>query len=98
MDPRRLEDYLRKNHPDPADAEMVRRELETVRETRVGVNYSGAGGHDIGIASPVLNAGSQVMVAVAMAGPRSRMEERLEEMIQNLRETTEMLSHNSALR
>jgi DNA-binding IclR family transcriptional regulator len=96
MDPRRLEDYLRKNHPEPADAEMVRKELETIRETRVGVNHVGAGGAHIGIASPVLNGDSQVMVAIAMAGPRSRMEERLEDMIQSLRETTEMLSHGGA--
>jgi DNA-binding IclR family transcriptional regulator len=92
MHPRRLEAYLRKHHPDPADAEMVLKELETVRETRVGVNRGGAGGAHIGIASPVLAGDSQVTVAVAMAGPRPRMEERLEDMIQSLRETTEMLS------
>jgi len=66
-----------------ADAEMVRKELETIRETRVGVNQSGRRSA-YRIASPVLNGDSQVMVAIAMAGPRSRMEERLEDMIQSL--------------
>lgn len=92
MDPRRLEAYLRKHHPDPADAEMVRKELAQVRETHVGINHGGAGGAHIAIASPVLAGESQVTVTVAMAGPRTRMEERLQDMIQNLRETTETLS------
>lgn len=93
MDQKRLDDYLRKNHPDAADAAMVSEELATIRESRVAVNYGGAGGAHIGIASPVLSEHSQVVVAVAMAGPKSRMEVHLEEMIQSLRETTEMLSH-----
>ena len=92
MEPRRFEAYLRKHHPDPAEAEIIRKEIETVRETRVGVNYGGAGGTHIGIASPVLAGDSQVTVAVAMAGPRPRMEEHLEDMLQSLRETTEILS------
>ena len=93
MDQRRLDDYLRKNHSDPTDAKMVIKELADIRETRIGVNYGGAGGAHIGIASPVLTEDLRVMVAIAMAGPKSRMEERLEDMIQSLRETTEMLSH-----
>ena len=96
MPTRRLEAYLRKHHADPADAEMVLKELETVRETRVAVNRGGAGGAHIGIASPVLTGDLQVAVAVAMAGPRPRMEERLADMLQSLRETTEMLSSGGA--
>jgi DNA-binding IclR family transcriptional regulator len=95
MHPRRLEAYLRKHHPDPADAEEIRQELKTVRETRVGVNYGGAEGAHIGIASPVLAGDSQVTVAVAVAGPHPRMEARLEDMIQSLRETTEILSRGA---
>ena len=96
MPPRRLDVYLRKHHPDPAESEMIRLELAEVRETRVAVNHGGAGGAHIGIASPILSGESAVTVAVAMAGPRSRMEERLEEMMQSLRETTDVLSRRSA--
>lgn len=96
MDSRHLEVYLRKNHPDPSDAEEIRTELEAIRETRVAVNDAGAGGANIGIASPILDADSRVIAAVVIAGPRSRMDVNLEEMIQNLRETTENLSHDGA--
>jgi DNA-binding IclR family transcriptional regulator len=39
----------------------------------------------------------RVIAAVVLAGPRSRMDVNLEEMIQNLHDTTEKLSH-AALR
>jgi DNA-binding IclR family transcriptional regulator len=56
------------------------------------MNEGGAGGAHIGLASPILAGESQVTVAIAMAGPRSRMEQHLEEMKQSLRETTAALS------
>jgi DNA-binding IclR family transcriptional regulator len=95
MPPKRLDTYLRRHHSDEQDAEEVRRALAKVRETRVGINIGGAVADHIGIASPVVNGSGAVTVAIAMAGPQSRMTDKLDEMTRDLRETVEAITRTS---
>jgi DNA-binding IclR family transcriptional regulator len=95
MEPKRLEAYLRRNHPAPADQERMRGELAEVRETHIGMNIGATIAGHIGIASPIIAGEAPVTVAIALAGPRSRMQDHLDEMAQSVRETAETLSRSS---
>ena len=97
MEPRRFEAYLRRHHPDQAEAGQVREEIAKVREMHVGFNIGGSIEGHIGIASSVIIRDFPVTVAISLAGPRSRMEDHVDEMAQNLRETAEALSRTSPL-
>jgi DNA-binding IclR family transcriptional regulator len=80
MDQKRFEGYLRRHHPEPSDAEYVRSEVERTRSTHIGVNIGQSGQDHIGLAVPIFVGQSPVTTALAMAGPRSRMEDRMDEI------------------
>jgi len=92
MEPKRLEAYLRRNHPDAAEADRVRAEVQEVRATRVGLNIGGSIELNMGVASPVIVGEAPVTVAIVLSGVRSRMEEHVDEMARNVREAAESLS------
>jgi len=85
MDHRRFESYLRRHHPDPAEAELVRSEAAKARETGVGVNIGQSGTDHIGIAVPIFLGRTSVTTAIAIAGPRARMEDRIDEIAASVR-------------
>ena len=97
MEPKRLEAYLRRNHPTPAEAELVRGELAQIRVTRIGMNIGSTIADHIGIASPILLAKAPVTVAIALAGPKSRMQDHIDEIAQSIRDTVEILSRGLRL-
>jgi len=92
MEPKRLARYLRRNHRAPADAELVRGELAQIRESHIGTNIGATIADHIGIASPIIFGETPVTVAIALAGPKSRMQNHIDEMAESVRETVETLS------
>lgn len=93
-DPRRLEGYLRRNHPDPQAAAAVRAELEATRERGYGLNIDGSVAGHLGLAVPVPIAGA-VTAAVAVAGPRPRMEDRVEEIVKSMHDAVATLGRSN---
>lgn len=91
MEPRRRDAYLRRVEPDPVYAEDARRELEVVRETRVGVNIGGSIADHIAIASPITDGSAPVAVAVVIAGPKSRMQDHVDEIANSVRSAVDSL-------
>jgi DNA-binding IclR family transcriptional regulator len=49
---------------------------------------------DIGIASPPIFGEAPVTIAIALAGPRYRMQDHVDEMARSVRETAEALSRS----
>src|SRR6478752_3221705 len=91
MEPKRLDNYLRRHHPDPTSADAVRQELAEVRKNRIGINIGQSVADHIGIAVPIVPKKLPVTLAIAIAGPKLRMRDRLEEMSESLRMTAESL-------
>jgi len=94
MEPKRLDSFLRRNQQFVSDTPDFRAELALVRETQVAVNIGQSIADHIGIASPILNGDAPVTVAIALTGPRSRMEDKLGEMKQSVVRTVQALSPN----
>ncbi|WPU09510.1 IclR family transcriptional regulator C-terminal domain-containing protein [Pseudarthrobacter oxydans] len=80
MDAKRFEGYLRRQHPEPSDAEYVRSEVARTRETHIGINVGQSGTDHIGVAVPIFVGQAPVTMSLAMAGPRSRMEDKVDEI------------------
>ena len=95
MDAKRLEAYLRRNPlGGPKDMDKIRRELATVRDTRIGLNVGQSTVGHIGLACPIVVGDGPVSMAVAMGGPSARMEPNLDAMSLDLRETAASLGHS----
>jgi DNA-binding IclR family transcriptional regulator len=92
MEPKKLDAFLRRNRFAPEDTPELRAELGGIRERQVGLNIGQSIAEHIGIASPVVVHGTPVTLAIAVAGPRSRMEDRVEEMAESVVETVRTLS------
>jgi DNA-binding IclR family transcriptional regulator len=92
MEPRRVAAYVRRNRHAPEDTAEFRAELARIRQTRIGVNIGQSVTEHIGIASPIIVGRAPVTLAIAMAGPRSRLEGRVEEMGASILETVQLLS------
>lgn len=93
MEARGLEAYLRRNHRDPVDAATVRSELEITREAGYGVNIGGSVSGHIGIAVPAVHGKTPVTMSIGLAGPRSRIESRVDEIAKSMREAVAVLPH-----
>ena len=91
MEPKRLEAYLRRHHPDPADADRVRAELDITRQTGAGVSIGESVAGHIAISVPVIVRGPRLptAIAIAIAGPKSRMEDQVEQIIEGLRQAVD---------
>jgi DNA-binding IclR family transcriptional regulator len=92
MEPKRLNGFMRRASADGIDEKSMREELDTVRVTRIGLNVGDTIAGHAGIASPIFAGEGVVTMAVAMAGPRSRMEEHIDEMSKDIRDVAESLS------
>ncbi|MBY8858665.1 helix-turn-helix domain-containing protein [Nocardia sp. CA2R105] len=92
MEPRRIDNYLRRHLAEPELEEAARDELRVVRETGIAINSNGYGGLEIGIASPVVFAGSPVTLAVAVAGPDARMRSKMDDLPRSLLAAARALS------
>ncbi|OAP23366.1 HTH-type transcriptional regulator YiaJ [Amycolatopsis sp. M39] len=93
MEPKKIDAFLRRNASAPEDTDALREELATIRKTRIAYNIGETVADHLGIASPIIIGDKPVTVAIALAGPRSRMEGRVDEMAQSLLETVESLSN-----
>lgn len=92
MEPRKLESFLRRNRSAPEDSPQLRAELEEIRHRRIGYNIGDTIADHVGIASPIIVGQSPVTVAIAMAGPRSRMEGHIDEMGKSILDVVTSLS------
>lgn len=92
MEPRRFENYLRRHHPEPTEAGQVRAEVDRTRQTGVGLNIGETIAEHVGIAVPVFTGEATVTTALAIAGPRGRMEESLDAIVADLRAAADTIS------
>ncbi|MCD2114887.1 helix-turn-helix domain-containing protein [Rhodococcus rhodochrous] len=83
MEPKRLEAYLRRHHPDPAEADLVRAELDVTRTTGTGISIGEAVEGHVALAVSVTDA--PLPIAIAMAGPHGRMIDRIADISSTMR-------------
>ena len=93
MEPQRLEGYLRRKHKNPGEQEHIRSELEKVRAAGVAFNRGETSPELYGVASPIRIAGIDVTLAIGLAGPVTRMADRLEAMAEGVRQVAQSLSN-----
>jgi DNA-binding IclR family transcriptional regulator len=91
MNETRLDRYLRRN-PIPMPRSRLLEELAQIRETGSGFNVGESIAEHISIASPILIGTAAPTIAIAVVGPRSRMEARVEDIAQSIREAAATLS------
>lgn len=92
MQEQRLASYLRRRHPDSEERGRIRAELEQVRASGVAFNL-GETDHDLyGVAAPILIAGMDTTFAIGLAGPATRMKDRLDEIAADVAQTARSLS------
>ena len=96
MDPRRRDAYLRRQHKDPHEQARILADLETIRATGVAFDRGESIPDLYGAASPITVAGIDVMLAIAVAGPASRMAECLDDIARSVLETARGLSNPGA--
>lgn len=94
LDQRRLDAYLRRHHGD-AEAQVVRAELARVRDTRIGLNVGEPQSAHIGIATPIVTGSSPVTVAIALAGPKSRLQDKVDDIAASMLAAADQLSRPS---
>jgi len=97
MEPRRFETYLRRNHPDPAEADHVREEVAKTHEAHVGFSRGETIAGNLGIACPIIVRDLPVSVAIAVVGPRTRMDDHADDVARSLLEMTAALSQTVPL-
>ncbi|MEZ2391785.1 IclR family transcriptional regulator [bacterium RCC_150] len=96
MDPRRREIYLRRTHTDQRELASILNELEEIRSTGVAFNREESIPGLYGVASPIITGGSDVTLAIGLAGPAARMKERADELAQRVLDTARALSSHEA--
>lgn len=89
MPPRRVEALLKRQGSADSDLADMREELDRVRETRIAVSTD----HElVGVASPLLSVDGRAFLAIGLAGPASRMVDKLDAVTEAVREVAESLS------
>lgn len=96
MDGRRLDSYLNRHHS-PEESAAIRAVLDKVRETRIGINGLDARSAHLGIATPVITGNGPVTVSITVTGPKSRMEDKIDDIAASMLEAVEKLSRRSIL-
>jgi DNA-binding IclR family transcriptional regulator len=91
MEPKRREAYLRRQFSGSAEVDAARDELDAVRNDRIGYNIGQSVADHIGLAVPVVPKKLPVTTAIAIAGPKLRMQDRVEEMAADLRDAVASL-------
>ena len=92
MEPRRADAYLRRHYPDRGESDGIRAELQTIRERHIAINIGGRGGDELGVASPIIHGSAPVTTALALAGPVTRMQEKLDDITDSVRHAARSLS------
>lgn len=92
MDPKRREVYIRRLVDAGNEREVVIEELDKIRDTGVSVNRGERFPELYGVASPIVLADRDVTMAIGLAGPASRMSERIDEMAEGVRAVAQDLS------
>ena len=95
MDERKRGLYLRRNKDAPKDTPSLRAELEEIRRTNLAVNIGGSNQGHLGIASPIRLGDGPVTVAIAIVGPRGRMEDKMDKISKDLVKTVQSLRPSS---
>lgn len=84
MSDRRRDAYLRRKHKEPRAQRQILAELETIRTTGIAYNKGETVPDLYGIACPIRLGTVDVTLALGIAGPASRLENRLEEIGQGV--------------
>ncbi|KRF22394.1 IclR family transcriptional regulator [Phycicoccus sp. Soil802] len=92
MEPKRLSGYVRRATPGEVNQAAMEEELASIRETKIGMNIGDTIAGHVGIASPIIAGFAPVTMAVAIAGPRPRMEDRIAEISEDVRAVAASLS------
>lgn len=93
MPPRQADLILRRCGYDAQRIEEIKLQLSSIRSSRSATNLSESEADMIGVASPIISSRrGPVTLAVAIGGPAKRMQPRLQQMLDSLRQTTESLA------
>ena len=92
MEPRKLEAYLKRNKDAPKDTPELRAELELIRQNKYAINTDVSIQDRLAISSPIVFGHGPVTVAIAIAGPRSRMEGRIDDIASSLVKAVDAIS------
>jgi DNA-binding IclR family transcriptional regulator len=91
MDTKRLESYLKRRHG-AAERDAIRIELDHVRKTRIGLNVGQSIAEHIGIASPILIGQAPPTMTISLAGPKIRMQDKVDDIAEALLAASESLA------
>src|SRR6478609_8780192 len=92
MEPRRRDAILRRSVLDAGDRDRAKANLIKVRSTSLAINAGETEPDQYGVASPIISPSDTVTMAIALAGPASRMDGRLEEIGDSVRAAARNLS------
>lgn len=92
MDERKRNLYLRRNRDAPSDTPALRAELDEIRENNLAKNIGATNQGHLGMASPIHVGDGPVTVAIAIVGPRARMEDKIDQISRDLVATVQSLS------
>jgi len=92
MDERRRDTYLRRHHKAPEERERILEELEVIRKSGVAFNLGETDPELYGVAAPIAIEGLDTTFAIGLAGPKARMEHRLDELADAVRAAAQDLS------
>jgi len=92
MDNRRRDAILRRSLPDAAERDQAKEALVGIRKLSLSANLGETEPDQSGIASPIVNANAPVTMALAMAGPSSRMDPHIDEISESLKTAAAALS------
>ncbi|MBM7365400.1 IclR family transcriptional regulator [Gordonia hydrophobica] len=92
MSEQRRNSYLRRKHADETEQEQIRAELETIRTSGFAVNKGEADADLYGVACPIVTGGSDVTLAIGVAGPASRIADRIDEIALSVQRVAQELS------
>jgi DNA-binding IclR family transcriptional regulator len=90
-DPKRLDGYIRRNHNDASEAAQVRAAVQTTKRIGYGFNIDHAPAGHIGLAVALPFGQSPVTTALALAGPKGRIEDKVDSIVMSLREAVASL-------
>src|SRR6478609_10849742 len=95
MEPRRRDAVLRRTIAEADERDRIKAELIKIRESSVGLNVGETDPDQYGVASPIFTSNAPVTMAIALAGPATRMNGHLDEIAASVRSAGAALSKRS---
>jgi len=92
MDPRQRNSYLSRAVGDASERERIILSLNEIRMSQVALNLGETEPDQGGVASPIVTSTGPVKMALALAGPVSRMAPKIDEIVDSLRSAAAALS------